>query len=89
MASVHEEKEESPRYPIPSYFNPTPYYVYKAVRQLLDRNDIPPSHISAKSNFCHYFTKILHYGVNAENEYNDHLKNLPLITRFRINFSKR
>ena len=22
----------------------------------------------------------MHYGVNAENEYNDHLKNLPLIT---------
>ena len=52
----------------------------KAVRQLLDRNDIPPYHIPVKNSFIHYFTKILHFGVNAENEYNDHLKNLPLIT---------
>ena len=79
MASVHVEKEESPRYPIP-YFNPTPYYVYKAVRQLLDRNDIPPYHIPVKNSFIDYFTKFLHFGVNAENEYNEYLKNLPLIT---------
>ena len=55
--SAVEKEEESPRYPIPSYFNPTPYYVYKVVRQLLDRYDIPPRHISKKINFIHFLLK--------------------------------
>ena len=46
--SAVEKEEESPRYSIPSYFNQTPYYVYKAVRQLLDRYDIPLYHIPVK-----------------------------------------
>ena len=72
---------ESPRYPIPSYFNPTPYYVYKAVRQLLDRDDIPPCNIKKKKKKnIHFFTKILHYGKNAENRYNDYIKNQHLLS---------
>ena len=79
MSAVYVEKEESPRYPIPYDFNPTPYCVFKAVRQLLRSCD-RPCWYGLKITFNNYFTKILHYGVNAENEYNDHLKNLPLIT---------
>ena len=79
MSAVHVEKEESPRYPIPYDFNPTPYCVFKAVRQLLRSCD-RPCWYGLKITFNNYFTKILHHGVNAENEYNDHLKNLPLIT---------
>ena len=77
--SAVEKEEESPRYSIPSYFNQTPYYVYKAVRQLLDRYDIPLYHIPVKNRFKHYFTKILHFGTNAENKYNNYKKNLPLL----------
>ena len=79
MSAVYVEKEESPRYPIPYDFNPTPYCVFKAVRQLLRSCD-RPCWYGLKITFNNYFTKILHHGVNAENEYNDHLKNLPLIT---------
>ena len=74
------DNQEDNRYSIPDNFNPTQYCVYRAVRGLLDRDDIPPVYLPLKNRFIHYFTKILHFGVNAENRFNDHLKNLPLIT---------
>lgn len=47
--------------------------------------DIPPYHLlpyhlPVKDTFIHYFTKILHFGTNAKNEYDDYIKkNLHLI----------
>lgn len=71
------EKKESPRYPIPRFFNPNPYYVYEAVRRLTEYSS---KNVGGRlKNFKEYFPKILYYGLNAENEYNDYKENLNLV----------
>ena len=74
----NQKDNKSLRYSIPNYFNPTPYCVYKAVRRLFDRSDIPPVHLPLRNRFTHYFTKILHFGTDAKNHNNDYLKNAYL-----------
>lgn len=71
------EKKESPRYPIPRFSNPNPYYVYEAVRRLTEYSS---KNVGGRlKNFKEYFPKILYYGLNAENEYNDYKENLNLV----------
>ena len=74
----NQKDNKSLRYSIPNYFNPTPYCVYKAVRRLFDRSDIPPVHLPLRNRFTYYFTKILHFGTDAKNHNNDYLKNAYL-----------
>lgn len=71
------EKKESPRYPIPRFFNPNPYYVYEAVRRLTEYSS---KNVGGRfKNLKEYFPKIMCYGLNAENEYNDYKENLNLV----------
>ena len=69
------DNQEDNRYSIPDNFNPTQYCVYRAVRGLLDRDDIPPVYLPLKNRFIHYFTKILHFGTDYQNLVEDNLKN--------------
>ena len=77
--SPRQKERESPRYPIPSYFNPSTYTIFRAVKRLLDRYDLPIDHEDLLRTFKSSFAKILCFGNNAENRYNDHLKNLTLL----------